>query len=349
MAVSDFAPLSAGELAGFCGQLAMLLRAGVSAADGVALLREDCEKSDCALLEALSASLETGSTLADALAQTKAFPSYLVDMAEIGERSGRLDDVYSSLTAKYARERDVSDALRGAAAYPLVMLGMMLAVLAVLASQVLPVFAQVFEQFGGGASDYAQGVMRMGTVLAAVSLCLACLLGAGVVWFFANSRSEKGKRRIRGVFSRLGVTKKLSERIALGRFSSAMAMLLKSGFDMDASLEMSSRLVRDDALAARIADCREKAAGGMALQDALRQSGIFTGMSARIAAVGVRTGSLDAAMQSIADRCGEETENEIAALVGVTEPTLVAALSVVVGLILLSVMLPLLGIMSAIG
>lgn len=85
---------------------------------------------------------------------------------------------------------------------------------------------------------------------------------------------------------------------------------------------------------------------GIPLARALSGSGIFTGMEARLLTVGDRTGSLDEAMEKIADRCQEELDISMGNAVSIIEPTLVAVLSIIVGLILLSVMMPLMGILS---
>ena len=85
---------------------------------------------------------------------------------------------------------------------------------------------------------------------------------------------------------------------------------------------------------------------GEALSDALIQSGIFTGIYGRMVLVAQKTGTLDEVMQNIAVRYEEELDGRLAGTMAVLEPTLVAVLSVITGVILLSVMLPLMGILS---
>ena len=87
---------------------------------------------------------------------------------------------------------------------------------------------------------------------------------------------------------------------------------------------------------------------GASFADAVAESGIFPGVYARLISMGFKTGSADAVMRRIADSCDEETEGQLSRMIAVLEPTLVAILSIVVGMILLSVMLPLMGIMTSI-
>ena len=88
---------------------------------------------------------------------------------------------------------------------------------------------------------------------------------------------------------------------------------------------------------------------GANLSEALALSNIFSNLYSRMVAVGFRTGSIDIVMQKIADNYDKETEKKIYSIISIVEPTLVIILSVIVGLILLSVIFPLMGIMSSIG
>jgi type IV pilus assembly protein PilC len=88
---------------------------------------------------------------------------------------------------------------------------------------------------------------------------------------------------------------------------------------------------------------------GVSFADAMSQADLFTGLHARMVSVGFKTGAVDKVMEKLADQYDEEVQTRIGSLVSMIEPTLVSILAVVVGVILLSVMLPLIGIMSAIG
>lgn len=95
--------------------------------------------------------------------------------------------------------------------------------------------------------------------------------------------------------------------------------------------------------------CRELVSGGASFADAVSQAGIFPGVYARMVSVGFSTGSADMVLRKLASRYEEEVDARVARMLSVLEPTLVAILAVVVGIILLSVMLPLMGVMSSIG
>ena len=338
------------ELIFFCSQLALTLRSGISSLESLSLMREDTPDGDGRkLLDQLIRQMEEGDSLSGTLASSGVFPSYLCGMAGLGEQTGRLDDVMEALAAHYRREEALSRNLRSAVAYPLVMLGMMIAVMAVLLVKVMPVFQQVFDQLGVHMSGLPGAVLELGRTLgdySALLLILAAIAAAACVFFFFT---EKGRKVFSGFFNRSVLTRRLAEKTARSRFASAMYLSLSSGLDVDQSLEMAARLTEHPRTAEQIQEIRQGVSEGESFPDAAARTKIFTGIYARMLAAGFRAGSLDEVLRQISAQYDEEIEERIDALLGRLEPTLVAVLSVAVGLILLSVMLPLLGIMAGIG
>ena len=115
MATKQIGALAPGELAGFFGQLAMLVRAGVSSAEALGLLRDDAQSQpERELLDQLLGPVGMGDPLSHAMRDAEAFPAYAVNMVEIGEQSGRLDEVLDSLASYYEREDSLGSMLKSA-------------------------------------------------------------------------------------------------------------------------------------------------------------------------------------------------------------------------------------------
>lgn len=341
--------LSSSEIASFCEQISMILKAGIPVAEGISIMCEDMQNSDGKrILEAIKASTELGEPLNLAIEQTEKFPQYVVDMIKIGEQAGRLDEVLDSLCEYYEREESISKSVKSAVTYPLLMIGMMLIVIGVLITQVLPVFSQVYNQLGS-VTPLVQNVINLsGTVIIYVAIIIAIVVLAVLVMYIMN-KTTKGRAIISRFKATFFMTKNISRNIASGRFASAMAITMSSGLDVDQSLNMASRLVDNAQISEKISDCQKLTAEGASFSDALNQSQIFSGVYARMVAVGFKTGSVDTVMKKLAERYEEEVDTKINKIIAILEPTLVAVLSIIVGVILLSVMLPLMGIMSSIG
>ena len=126
-------------------------------------------------------------------------------------------------------------------------------------------------------------------------------------------------------------------------------LALTSVMDTEEGFDLVTQLVDDPDFCQKIASAREAIQNGEDFSDALNKAGIFSGIDARMVSVGFRAGAADSALSDIASRLQTETDEKLQSLAGLLEPTLVAVLSVLVGLILLSVMLPLVNVMSNIG
>ncbi|MDD6615559.1 MAG: type II secretion system F family protein [Lachnospiraceae bacterium] len=338
------------DLSIFCSQLSMILHSGISVLEGISILYEDApEGGEKQILETVNTVLMETGELAPALRDSGAFPEYMIHMVEIGERSGTLDEVMDSLGDHYEREDAISRTIHDALIYPLIMIFMLLSVLAVLIVQVMPVFQQVFQQLGMELSGAANALYLLGQKMRQYSCILVLLILLLAADVFLVLRLPNWRTRLISSAEKLPIFRNISILLACSRFSGAMARALKSGLDVDESFRLASNLVEQPDFKAKVLLAAEKIHEGEDFSEALRQTGIYSGLNARMISVGFRTGSTDAALEKISISCQEEADTRIQNMVSALEPAIVAVLSVLTGLILLSVMLPLLSIMSGIG
>ncbi len=342
--------LSNEELMSFCSQLAMILHAGISSIEGISIMREDLPDGEGKkILDTLYDQMEQTGNLSESMKSTGVFPEYVCSMTEIGEQTGRLDEVMDGLALHYERERDLMDTIKSALFYPAVMLGMLTVVILILVARVMPVFHQVLQQLGGGLTGVSAGILQLGILLSRYSMVfvvLLILLVAGIIWLAVT---EKGRSAFRKWMENSVFMGKTAEKIACSRVAEGLSLCMFSGLDLDQSLEMTEKLITQESMKQRIDQCRSLMMEGEGFDQALMKSGIFSGLYSKMISVGIRTGSVDQVMSKIAGEYGEEVVQSLQRKVSVIEPTLVAILSVLVGLLLISVMLPLMNIMSNLG
>lgn len=339
--------LSNPEIASFCSEMSMILKSGISALEGLELLMEDTQnEQEKTLLNEMYQVLMAGGTFSDALKKTGVFPPYLIRMTQIGEETGRLDDVMTSLALHYTREESLNRNIRNSLSYPLIMILMMLVVIVILMTKVMPVFQQVFRQLGTEMTGLSRGILMIGNGLSHYALVfiilIVCLVAAG----FYLTRTAKGRLLLGKLGHVFRPSREISEKTSVCRFAGAMALALKSGLTPERGLELSKNLIEDEYFQQKIKNCYKDMENGTDLSTALVNAKIFTGVYARMTSIAGKSGMIDEVMEQIADRCEEELNERITAFIAVLEPTLVIILSVIVGIILLSVMLPLLGIMA---
>lgn len=341
-------PLSYGEAAAFCGQMYLILGSGISVVEGISILMEDAQNNEeRALLSLLYDEVQQTGCLAPALEQTNVFPAYLVKMVRLGEETGSLDEVMHALQTHYEREASLSKSIRSALTYPMLLIAMMFLIILVLITKVMPVFQQVFRQLGKEMTSFSKGILDLGTILtnyAAAFVLLGAVVLAALLFLF---QTRSGKKLLMKLSYRLRLFYDYYEKTAACRFADGMYLSLKSGINPEQALEFSDELIENPYFKNKIVSCRKLVAEGTDISRALQEANVFTGMCARLISVAARSGSMDQAMAQIASLYESEVQEKVTGYVARIEPTLVAVLSVIVGVILFSVMLPLLVIMSA--
>lgn len=342
--------LTPAELSTFCAQLTMILKAGIPVAEGLSIMQSDLHNTQGKqIIATILDHMQLGEPFHMALSASGLFPKYMVDLVEIGEQTGKLDEVMDYQCSYYEREESIARSLKSAITYPLILIIIMVLVIGILVAKVLPIFHQVFLQLGHEMSVVSQSILQFGNAAGRCSAVITAVFAAAAVLLFALSRTQHGKNALVSFQSRFFLTKTLYAKIAAGRFAGAMSMMLSSGLDPDESLDLAAKLIDNRYLSAKIEQCKKQIAQGSSFADALEQTELFSGVYAKMVSVGFQTGSVDTVMQKLSERYEQEIDDQISSLISLVEPTLVAVFSVIVGMILLSVMLPLMGIMSSIG
>ena len=317
--------------------------------EGLTIMREDASSDEeREILEALLTNMQETGSFFQALEAAGIYPSYMLHMVQIGEETGTLDEVMEALKNHYEREDSISKSIRNSITYPMIMTGMMAVVIIVLLVKVLPIFNQVFVQLGSEMTGFSRVLMNLGTVINRYSVALITLLVLIAAFTFYGTRTVSGRKLFLSIGHRLNVTRTLYENIAACRFASGMALTLSSGLNPERSMELVNALNDDPVFQEKIDLCQNKLEEGCDLSQALFTSGMFTGVYARMASIGSKTGTMDQVMEQIARLYQEDIDTRMNNMLAVLEPTLVIALSLIVGVILLSVMFPLMGIMSSI-
>ena len=336
------------ELSGLTMELYLLLHAGVGVGDALALLEQEETYKD--LLAGMSQQADSGAPLSACLRESGRCPADLCGLIEVGEGTGRTEEALSALSRYYEQRARLDRQVRSALLYPAVMLVLMLLVIGVLLVKVLPIFNDVYISLGSRLTGVAGGLLALGRWLDSAMPVLWALLAAVVALCAAFALADGFRDKLLGVWRRRQGDRGVSRRINNARLTQALSMGMASGLPLEKALELSASLLSDNPAAqARCRSCCEQLDQGVSLAQAMRASALLPASACRLLELGQRSGSADMAMEKIARDLADDSDAAIEELVSRVEPALVLVCSVLVGLILLSVMLPLMHIMSAIG
>lgn len=338
--------MTQGEISLLCYKLFMLADAGVNIDDAVSDISESSEnKKEKEILDDIKKRLWEGAPLSSALKGTGAFPVYMSEMIGIGEISGRLTEVFASLAKYYEDEEELCANLKRAVVYPSVMAGLVAAVFFILIGKVLPIFSRVFDKMGIALSPLSEAMLSLSGISEYIAAVLVILLAAGTVFIVYNFYLKNGAES----FSKLFPKSRVCVDVDRSRFASSMALSLSSGLPIEQAMDMTEELLKGSSIEGKISDCQALIARGEPFSSAVKQSGIFDSMQSGILSAGAGAGTPDRAMGLIAGKCKEESDAGMSAMLGRFEYILVIILCVSVGFVLLSVMLPLLGVITSAG
>ena len=339
------------ETADLCQELALLLHAGVGMGDGLYLLAEEEKDSGIKqMLADMARMVEEGAFLSEAFERAGCFSAYAIGLIRTGEQVGRTEETLNALARYYESREQTERQIRSALTYPAILLVIMMAVIFVLLSQVLPIFNEIYASLGGQLTGVARGLLLLGQMLDRAMPVLCVILAAAVLLLVVLALHKGARSRVLGFWHSRWGDRGISRKMNNARFAQALSMGFSSGMPLEEAVDMAAVLLKDIPEAAeRCNMCRQHLMQGGNLAEALGTSELMSPSACRLLTLGMRSGASDGVMEEIAARMQEEAQLELERAVSKVEPALVLVTSVMVGVILLSVMLPLMNIMTAIG
>lgn len=339
---------TAGELSLICSQISWMLESAIPLEEGIAVICENAENTrQKKMLQVVCGAIAQGGSFSQAIRESGFFPSYMVSMVEIGKKTGRLDDVMARLAVYYEREDQIWRQIKGAVTYPLVLIFMVAAILGVLSAKILPVFQQVFDGLSEDYSAVSFRAANMGIAAGRVTVVILLLVGLCILLALLFAGTRRGHAAFHSACYRVPFLAGIVNRIDSAQFASALSILLGSGYDVSESLHLMPELLQNSRNLENAKKAAQSVEDGAALSAALRQTGLFSGPRYSMILVGESAGSMEKVLSKIADIDTAEALELMDRKIALIEPVLVGLVSTVIGALLLSVMLPLIGIMTS--
>lgn len=339
------------DSAAFCSELEYLLHAGIGNADALGIIAGDERRPAYKeVLTKMAEQADLGYPLADILRDSGLFDAKVSEMLRAGEKSGKVEEALRAISADCEAGASLDRRLKSALLYPAVLLIIMLAVIAVLLIYVLPVFNRVYAQLGSTLTGIAGGLLKTGEIISSAAPVLIVFLCAIIAFLALFSLSPAFRSTVGRYWSKLRKGKGLSASAQLASFAGALSMCMNSGLPAEEAVSIAAGLISSsDTLSKACEDCVEKVGSGIPVSEALRDCGLLSASSASLLEAGIRGGSGEQAMEQIAARMVRQSEEALDSAVSRVEPVIVVVTTIIVGIILLTVMMPLVNIMSALG
>ncbi len=335
----------------FTRQLATLVKAGlpITQALNTAIQQVNNPKFKTTLSK-ISASVEGGQSLANSFGQyPELFNHIFVSLVDAGEQSGTLDESLQRLADQQEKEQQILGKVRGALIYPMIVFAVIIGVVIFMVTTVLPQVANLYKELG-------QKLPLMTSVLLAVSnfmitywYLFLLLLLALVFGTKAYIRTPQGRKYFDRLKLNLPLISPLLKKVYAARFTRTLASLVNSGVPLLQSLQIAGESVDNVVVQAVIDKATEKVRTGESLSSALTGHDEILTLVPQMINVGEESGSLGAMLEKIASFFEEEVDQTVKNLSGIIEPIMIVFLGLVVMFIVVAVLYPIYGLVTAVG
>jgi len=336
------------DIAMFTRQFSTMIDAGLPLVQCLHILANDNPNATMKkALFSIKEEVESGATFADALSKhPKIFDDLYVNLVAAGEVGGILETILNRLADYIEKNEKLIKQIKGAMVYPIVVIVIALAIVAVLLIKVIPVFAKLFTDLGGKLPAFTQFVINLSDWFQANVLFLIGGITAFIFVYKAIGKNPKGRVMLDAFFLKMPLFGDLIKKTAVARFTRTLGTMISSGVPILDALEITAKTSGNKIIEMDIMRVRAAISEGKMLVEPLSQSKVFPPMVVQMIGVGEQTGAMDAMLQKIADFYEDEVDNAVAALTSLMEPLLILFLGTIVGGIAIAMYLPIFTIVN---
>jgi type IV pilus assembly protein PilC len=339
-----FARVKADELAVMTRQLSTMVSSGMTILRSLFVLESQTKSK--VLKETIAAvrrDVEAGLLLSAALERhPKVFSPLYVAMVRAGETGGVLEQALLRVADQLEKDASLRRQIRAATIYPSLVIGFALIVLLALVAFLIPVFENVFKQFGGHLPALTQFMVGFSHLVDRRWYILILAVAGAIAAFIYWKRTKRGRAQWDAV--KLRIPLKIGDvvqKVALARWSRTLSSLTSAGVPIMQALEITGKTAGNAVIESEMDEVISSVKGGGTISAPLRTAKAFPAMVAHMVGVGEETGALDSMLSKIADFYEDEVAAAVKALTSILEPAMIMFVGSIVGVIVISMYLPL--------
>jgi type IV pilus assembly protein PilC len=336
------------NLAVFTRQFSVMIDAGLPLVQCLDILgNQEEDKNFAKTILQTRTDVEGGASLADAMKKhPKTFDALYTNMIAAGEAGGILDTILKRLAVYIEKAVKLKSQVKSAMIYPVAVLVIAAGVVAVILWKVIPTFSALFAGLGAELPLPTRVVIWASNTLIRFLPFIVVALVAGAFGLRQYYATNNGRHAIDGMLLRLPILGMILRKIAVSRFCRTLATLISSGVPILDGLDITARTSGNAIVEDAIQATRKSIERGETVAAPLKETGVFPPMVTQMIGVGEATGALDTMLAKIADFYEEEVDTAVAGLLTLMEPVMMAFLGTVVGGIVISMYLPIFGLIN---
>ena len=344
--ISLFNRVGVKDLSAFTRQLADLIDSGVTLYRSVSILAEQCTNPAFKkVLDDVQSSIKDGKTLHESLAKhPKVFSPLFVNMIKSGEIGGMLETVLERLADFTEQEEETRSKIKQAMAYPMVMAGMGTLMIVVLMTFVIPRLVKLFTDMGQTLPMITQIVIGVSTFMS--QYWYVVILGGIVVFYIFKKwkQTENGSYLLDKFKLSIPVVKDLILKDEIARFGRTLSTLLNNGVPILQSLTIIVDTIRNKVVRKQISLFVDEISRGSKLGECLKNSPLFPALFVNMVAVGEESGHVEKSLEKVAESYDKQVDRTIKVFTTLIEPLMIVVLGAILGVIVISIIMPIFNI-----
>jgi type IV pilus assembly protein PilC len=327
----------------FFHQLSTLISSGTPLLQSLKLSGEQNQSLKLrAVLAEITSKVAAGSTFYQAAAEhPKVFEHHWVEIIRTGELTGKMAGVLHELNKQIREARETRKKVKGALSYPIILICVAVIAVTVMLWMVVPTFANMFKDMGAELPEITQYVVDASAFVVKYGVYIAIGLGFVIFGIKKYAETESGRRNFGGVGLVLPMVGELIVMMAMYRFASNIALLLKAGVPMLESLSVIKGVFQTSPIFREaIGRAQARVAAGRPLAASLEETGLFTPMMSNLVHVGEESGQLASVMEQIAPYYKEKMQSLITSVTKLLEPIIIMGMGMTIAGLMLAIYLP---------
>ncbi|WP_019553090.1 type II secretion system F family protein [Propionispira raffinosivorans] len=330
------------EIVLLCRQLAIMVTAGIPLADSLGILMNQTGTGTLRdILRVIYMQLQEGQTLSNALASyASVFPSVMVYMIAAGERGGVLDIVLNRLSVYLEKDYQMSEKLKSAMLYPLLLMSLSTIVLVFILVFIMPLFVTLFDNANVQLPLVTRLLLAGSYFMVNYGWTLIlCFSLVGVIGYLVYQRPSC-RERLDQILLKIPFLGEFFTKMAIARFSSTLAALLKGGVPIDKAVGIVTKIIGNLYLTKIFSIAKSDLQKGVSLSKSLQDQTVFEPMFLQMLVVGETTGELDQILQKAAQYYENDVDRISERMGTLLEPLMIIILGIIIGIIVLSIAWP---------
>lgn len=335
----------------FCRIFSTMINAGLPLIQCLDLLaQQEQNKAFSKIIRSIKEDIEGGTSLTNALKKyPKIFDDLFVNLIAAGEAGGILDVILERLSNYMEKAMKLKARVKGAMTYPVAVLVISIAVVALLLLKVIPVFQKMFEGMGGKLPGLTQALITASEFTQKYFLFIVVILVIIYIAFTRFYKTEKGRWIVDSLVLKAPIFGDLMKKVAVAKFSRTLSTMMSSGVPILEGLAIVSKTSGNVVVENALLKTRQSIAEGRSIAEPLAETGIFPPMVVQMISVGEATGALDLMLSKIAAFYDDEIDVAVDSMTALLEPVMMVFLGGIVGGMIIAMYLPIFKLASVIG